>query len=64
MAAYSYRPGLLPAAPDLLRTASAPPDQSFLWNVFQCVDKDTSEVIPDKEFQQALPKSTWTPLTQ
>uniref|UniRef100_A0A7N8XJ24 Programmed cell death protein 6 n=1 Tax=Mastacembelus armatus TaxID=205130 RepID=A0A7N8XJ24_9TELE len=33
---------------------SAPPDQSFLWNIFQRVDKDRSGVISDSELQQAL----------
>uniref|UniRef100_A0A8C0ZZP6 EF-hand domain-containing protein n=1 Tax=Castor canadensis TaxID=51338 RepID=A0A8C0ZZP6_CASCN len=36
-------------------------DQSFLWNVFQWVDKDRSGIILDKELQQALSSSTWTP---
>uniref|UniRef100_A0A8W4F8A1 Programmed cell death 6 n=1 Tax=Sus scrofa TaxID=9823 RepID=A0A8W4F8A1_PIG len=50
MAAYSYRPGpgAGPAA------GAALPDQSFLWNVFQRVDKDRSGVISDNELQQAL----------
>ncbi|POI29630.1 hypothetical protein CIB84_006620 [Bambusicola thoracicus] len=30
------------------------PDPSFLWNVFQRVDKDRSGVISDTELQQAL----------
>uniref|UniRef100_A0A3Q0R5W0 Programmed cell death protein 6 n=1 Tax=Amphilophus citrinellus TaxID=61819 RepID=A0A3Q0R5W0_AMPCI len=33
---------------------SAPPDQGFLWNIFQRVDKDRSGVISDSELQQAL----------
>uniref|UniRef100_A0A8C8DXB8 Programmed cell death protein 6 n=1 Tax=Oryzias sinensis TaxID=183150 RepID=A0A8C8DXB8_9TELE len=33
---------------------NAPPDQSFLWNIFQRVDKDRSGVISDSELQQAL----------
>nr|XP_005894710.1 PREDICTED: programmed cell death protein 6 isoform X3 [Bos mutus] len=50
MAAYPYRPGpgAGPAA------GAALPDQSFLWNVFQRVDKDRSGVISDNELQQAL----------
>ncbi|XP_043920526.1 programmed cell death protein 6 isoform X1 [Protopterus annectens] len=40
---------------------SAPPDQAFLWNVFQRVDKDRSGVISDSELQQALSNGTWTP---
>uniref|UniRef100_A0A8D0YVU0 Programmed cell death protein 6 n=1 Tax=Sus scrofa TaxID=9823 RepID=A0A8D0YVU0_PIG len=57
MAAYSYRPGpgAGPAA------GAALPDQSFLWNVFQRVDKDRSGVISDNELQQALSNGTWTP---
>uniref|UniRef100_A0A8C5BS02 Programmed cell death 6 n=1 Tax=Gadus morhua TaxID=8049 RepID=A0A8C5BS02_GADMO len=35
-------------------TINAPPDQSFLWNIFQRVDKDRSGVISDTELQQAL----------
>uniref|UniRef100_A0A3Q1GHM2 Programmed cell death 6 n=1 Tax=Acanthochromis polyacanthus TaxID=80966 RepID=A0A3Q1GHM2_9TELE len=38
---------------------NAPPDQGFLWNIFQ-VDKDRSGVISDSELQQAL-SNTWTP---
>ncbi|CAB1341150.1 unnamed protein product [Coregonus sp. 'balchen'] len=35
--------------------APAPaPDQGFLWNIFQRVDKDRSAVISDTELQQAL----------
>ncbi|VFV45837.1 programmed cell death 6, partial [Lynx pardinus] len=30
------------------------PDQNNLWNVFQRVDKDGSEVIWDNKLQQAL----------
>ncbi|XP_032298468.1 programmed cell death protein 6 isoform X3 [Coturnix japonica] len=37
------------------------PDPSFLWNVFQRVDKDRSGVISDTELQQALSNGTWTP---
>uniref|UniRef100_A0A4W2IFD9 Programmed cell death protein 6 n=1 Tax=Bos indicus x Bos taurus TaxID=30522 RepID=A0A4W2IFD9_BOBOX len=57
MAAYPYRPGpgAGPAA------GAALPDQSFLWNVFQRVDKDRSGVISDNELQQALSNGTWTP---
>uniref|UniRef100_G3NCE7 Programmed cell death protein 6 n=1 Tax=Gasterosteus aculeatus aculeatus TaxID=481459 RepID=G3NCE7_GASAC len=33
---------------------NATPDQSFLWNIFQRVDKDRSGVISDTELQQAL----------
>uniref|UniRef100_A0A3P9JSK4 Programmed cell death protein 6 n=1 Tax=Oryzias latipes TaxID=8090 RepID=A0A3P9JSK4_ORYLA len=40
---------------------NAPPDQSFLWNIFQRVDKDRSGVISDSELQQAL--SNGTPLS-
>uniref|UniRef100_A0A674MGF7 Programmed cell death 6 n=1 Tax=Takifugu rubripes TaxID=31033 RepID=A0A674MGF7_TAKRU len=32
----------------------SPPDQGFLWNIFQRVDKDRSGVISDSELQQAL----------
>jgi len=57
MAAYSYRPG--PGAGPA--GGAALPDQSFLWNVFQRVDKDRSGVISDNELQQALSNGTWTP---
>ncbi|CAG5895783.1 programmed cell death protein 6 isoform 1-T1 [Menidia menidia] len=40
---------------------NAPPDQGFLWNIFQRVDKDRSGVISDSELQQALSNGTWTP---
>uniref|UniRef100_A0A8C5LYV1 EF-hand domain-containing protein n=1 Tax=Leptobrachium leishanense TaxID=445787 RepID=A0A8C5LYV1_9ANUR len=43
-----HRHVLLPA------TATAAPDQTFLWNVFQRVDSDRSGVISDTELQQAL----------
>jgi hypothetical protein len=35
-------------------------DQSFLWNMFQLVDKDRSEAISDNELQQTLPNDMWT----
>ncbi|XP_005407048.1 PREDICTED: programmed cell death protein 6 isoform X4 [Chinchilla lanigera] len=57
MAAYSYRPGPGPGP----AAGAALPDQSFLWNVFQRVDKDRSGVISDNELQQALSNGTWTP---
>ncbi|XP_048224438.1 programmed cell death protein 6 isoform X3 [Perognathus longimembris pacificus] len=57
MAAYSYRPGAGPSP----AAGAALPDQSFLWNVFQRVDKDRSGVISDNELQQALSNGTWTP---
>ncbi|XP_077860670.1 programmed cell death protein 6 isoform X3 [Macaca mulatta] len=59
MAAYSYRPG--PGAGPGPAAGAALPDQSFLWNVFQRVDKDRSGVISDTELQQALSNGTWTP---
>ncbi|XP_058536043.1 programmed cell death protein 6 isoform X3 [Ochotona princeps] len=59
MAAYSYRPG--PGAGPGPSAGAALPDQSFLWNVFQRVDKDRSGVISDNELQQALSNGTWTP---
>uniref|UniRef100_A0A6Q2Z4J9 Programmed cell death protein 6 n=1 Tax=Esox lucius TaxID=8010 RepID=A0A6Q2Z4J9_ESOLU len=34
--------------------AAQGPDQGFLWNIFQRVDKDRSGVISDTELQQAL----------
>ncbi|XP_042330223.1 programmed cell death protein 6 isoform X1 [Sceloporus undulatus] len=37
------------------------PDPSFLWGVFQRVDKDRSGIISDAELQQALSNGTWTP---
>ena len=52
MAAYSYRPG--PGGGPGPAAGAALPDQSFLWNVFQRVDKDRSGVISDNELQQAL----------
>ncbi|XP_069412261.1 programmed cell death protein 6 isoform X1 [Ovis canadensis] len=57
MANYPYRPG--PGAGPA--GGAALPDQSFLWNVFQRVDKDRSGVISDNELQQALSNGTWTP---
>uniref|UniRef100_A0AAR2LL32 Programmed cell death protein 6 n=1 Tax=Pygocentrus nattereri TaxID=42514 RepID=A0AAR2LL32_PYGNA len=33
---------------------NSPPDQAFLWNIFQRVDKDRSGAISDTELQQAL----------
>ncbi|XP_076972895.1 programmed cell death protein 6 isoform X2 [Tamandua tetradactyla] len=59
MAAYTYRPG--PGAGHGPAAGAALPDQSFLWNVFQRVDKDRSGVISDGELQQALSNGTWTP---
>ncbi|XP_006876957.1 PREDICTED: programmed cell death protein 6 isoform X3 [Chrysochloris asiatica] len=59
MAAYPYRHG--PGAGAAPAPGSALPDQSFLWNVFQRVDKDRSGVISDNELQQALSNGTWTP---
>uniref|UniRef100_A0A8C5XK52 Programmed cell death protein 6 n=3 Tax=Microcebus murinus TaxID=30608 RepID=A0A8C5XK52_MICMU len=59
MASYSYRPG--PGAGPGPTAGPALPDQSFLWNVFQRVDKDRSGVISDNELQQALSNGTWTP---
>ncbi|KAF7470406.1 programmed cell death protein 6 isoform X3 [Marmota monax] len=59
MAAYSYRPG--PGSGPGPAAGAALPDQSFLWNVFQRVDKDRSGVISDSELQQALSNGTWTP---
>ncbi|KAG8512350.1 Programmed cell death protein 6 [Galemys pyrenaicus] len=56
MATYPYRPG-----PGAGPAGAALPDQSFLWNVFQRVDKDRSGVISDNELQQALSNGTWTP---
>ncbi|XP_041378680.1 programmed cell death protein 6-like [Gigantopelta aegis] len=38
-----------------------PPDQQFLWNIFQKVDKDRSGAISSDELQQALSNGTWTP---
>ncbi|XP_026304781.1 programmed cell death protein 6-like isoform X1 [Piliocolobus tephrosceles] len=57
MAAYSYRPG--PGAGPGPAAGAALPDQSFLWNVFQRVDKDRSGVISDTELQQALSNGEW-----
>ncbi|XP_064610972.1 programmed cell death protein 6-like isoform X1 [Liolophura sinensis] len=37
------------------------PDQNFLWNVFQRVDRDRSGQITWKELQDALSNGTWTP---
>ncbi|XP_040610202.1 programmed cell death protein 6-like isoform X2 [Mesocricetus auratus] len=55
MAAYSYCPG--PGAGPGPAAGAQLPDQRFLWNVFQRVDKDrrgTRQVISDNELQQAL----------
>ncbi|XP_041101137.1 programmed cell death protein 6-like isoform X1 [Polyodon spathula] len=49
--AYQYRP----------QQHNTPVDQSFLWNIFQRVDKDRSGSISDSELQQALSNGTWTP---
>uniref|UniRef100_A0A8C6NLD5 Programmed cell death protein 6 n=1 Tax=Nothobranchius furzeri TaxID=105023 RepID=A0A8C6NLD5_NOTFU len=40
-----------------------PVDQSFLWNIFQRVDKDRSGVISDSELQQALSNGLMSPPT-
>ncbi|XP_018343562.1 PREDICTED: programmed cell death protein 6 isoform X2 [Trachymyrmex septentrionalis] len=37
------------------------PNQQFLWDVFQRVDKDRSGAISADELQQALSNGTWTP---
>ncbi|XP_063063258.1 programmed cell death protein 6 isoform X2 [Engraulis encrasicolus] len=47
--------------PPQYNTSGAPPDQGFLWNIFQRVDKDRSGSISDTELQQALSNGTWTP---
>ncbi|GCC24865.1 programmed cell death protein 6 [Chiloscyllium punctatum] len=51
--AYHYRPQQ--------PTNNGLPDQGFLWNVFQRVDRDRSGVISESELQQALSNGTWTP---
>uniref|UniRef100_A0A8C8Z968 PDCD6-AHRR readthrough (NMD candidate) n=1 Tax=Prolemur simus TaxID=1328070 RepID=A0A8C8Z968_PROSS len=61
MASYSYRPG--PGAGPGPTAGAALPDQSFLWNVFQRVDKDRSGVISDNELQQALSNGEWASST-
>nr|KAF6355696.1 programmed cell death 6 [Myotis myotis] len=61
MAAYPYRPGPGTGPSPGPPVGAALPDQSFLWNVFQRVDKDRSGVISDNELQQALSNGTWTP---
>uniref|UniRef100_A0A1Q3FH63 Programmed cell death protein 6 n=1 Tax=Culex tarsalis TaxID=7177 RepID=A0A1Q3FH63_CULTA len=37
------------------------PDQQFLWNIFQKVDRDRSGFISQDELQQALSNGTWNP---
>ncbi|XP_058450156.1 programmed cell death protein 6 [Malaya genurostris] len=37
------------------------PDQQFLWNIFQKVDRDRSGFISADELQQALSNGTWNP---
>lgn len=37
------------------------PDQQFLWNIFQKVDRDRSGYISADELQQALSNGTWNP---
>ncbi|ESO11096.1 hypothetical protein HELRODRAFT_109312 [Helobdella robusta] len=37
------------------------PDQNFLWQVFQSVDRDRSGTITAVELGQALSNGTWTP---
>uniref|UniRef100_A0A7N4PWJ1 Programmed cell death 6 n=1 Tax=Sarcophilus harrisii TaxID=9305 RepID=A0A7N4PWJ1_SARHA len=54
MATYHYRTGTAGSAGPGPGAAASLPDQSFLWNVFQRVDKDRSGVISDSELQQAL----------
>uniref|UniRef100_R4G557 Putative ca2+-binding protein n=1 Tax=Rhodnius prolixus TaxID=13249 RepID=R4G557_RHOPR len=41
--------------------ASPSPNQQFLWDVFQRVDRDRSGYISADELQQALSNGTWTP---
>ena len=38
-----------------------PPNQQFLWGIFQKVDKDKSGAISSDELQSALSNGTWTP---
>ncbi|XP_055548336.1 programmed cell death protein 6 [Wyeomyia smithii] len=40
---------------------SGMPDQQFLWNIFQKVDRDRSGFISADELQQALSNGTWNP---
>ncbi|XP_044513796.1 programmed cell death protein 6 isoform X3 [Gracilinanus agilis] len=54
MATYPYRTGPGGGSGPGPAVAASLPDQSFLWNVFQRVDKDRSGVISDNELQQAL----------
>nr|XP_054497610.1 programmed cell death protein 6 isoform X1 [Agelaius phoeniceus] len=54
-AGYQQRPNGSGGVPGAL------PDPSFLWSVFQRVDKDRSGIICDNELQQALSNGTWTP---
>lgn len=42
-------------------TTPSMPSHSFLWDVFQRVDKDHSGAISADELQQALSNGTWTP---
>nr|XP_037851760.1 programmed cell death protein 6-like [Chlorocebus sabaeus] len=56
MAAYSYRPG--PGAGPGPAAGAALPDQSFLWNVFQRVDKDRSGVMTTPSFSK-LSNGEW-----
>jgi len=37
------------------------PDQNFLWQIFQKVDRDRSNSITTTELQQALSNGTWQP---
>ncbi|XP_064398322.1 programmed cell death protein 6-like [Halichondria panicea] len=37
-----------------------PPNQQFLWGIFQKVDKDRSGAISSDELQQALSNGSWT----
>merc|ERR1711988_27482 len=41
--------------------AQPPPDQNFLWGVFQKVDRDRSGQITSNELGEALSNGTWTP---
>merc|ERR1712071_14208 len=41
--------------------AGGPPNQDFLWQVFQRVDRDRSGAITADELQSALSNGTWAP---
>ncbi|GFR01031.1 programmed cell death protein 6 [Trichonephila clavata] len=46
---------------NIVTMATPMPDQQYLWNIFQGVDKDRSGFISATELQTALSNGTWQP---